>query len=363
MPPGKLLRFRLNKLSSKLLSRLPRLFMARSSSIYELTSSELHEVYVEASHVEEKGEIVEAEYVPNVTWVRGGTTVRTVRSGFYMHWADEVFDRQLRLRCDEEIDFYVVTFALEGHWQEISGGRRRIYDRYSGSMSLLRYCQSSQHRAMPTANGRKASHLTLAIEGSQFRQWLTEKELTEHPLLRRFFKGEGEPCLISPITLRARLVVEQIQKCPLQGMCRALFMEARCLDLIVEMLHSLSPSPALTAPRRLSPQDMERIHAAAEFLRQSLDAPPTLAELAHRFSLSESKLKAGFHQVFGTTTFGYLRQQRLQKARTLLAHGECSILDASHMVGINNPSHFAALFKQHFGINPKQFQLNATRQK
>jgi len=339
--------------------------MARSSSIYELTSSELHEVYVPTSEVVEGGEVIEAEYVPHpdVSWVRGGTIVRTVRSGFYMHWADEVFDRQLRLSCDEEVDFYVITFALEGHWQEVAGGRRRSsYDRYTGSMALLRYCQSSEHRAMPTAHGKKARHLTLAIEGSQFRQWLTEKELREHPLLVRFFRGDGDPCLIAPITPRARLVVEQIQTCPFQGACRALFMEARCLDLILEMIHALQPQPTAMT-RRLNPQDLERIHAVAEFLRQSLDEPPTLAELASRFSLSESKLKAGFHQVFGTTTFGYLRQQRLQKARALLANGECSILDASHMVGINNPSHFASLFKQHFGVNPKQFQLNATRQK
>ncbi|MEN3942561.1 AraC family transcriptional regulator [Prosthecobacter sp. SYSU 5D2] len=336
--------------------------MARAPSSYQLTATELHEVYAEKSNVQEHGEVVESEYEPLVPWVQGATTARTVRPGFYMHWAEEVFDREVRIRCNEEEDFYVLTFALEGHWQEISGARRRLHDRHAGTMALIRFSQSKEHRAMPTAHARKARHLTLAVEGSQLRQWMTERELAEHPQWRRFLNGEGEPCIVAPLTPRARLVVEQIQNCPFQGICRTLSMEARCLDLIVEMIAFLSPAPA-PASRRLTSQDQERINAAAEFLRQSLEAPPTLVELATRVSLSESKLKSGFHQVFGTTTFGYLRQQRLEKARLLLERGDCSILDASHMVGISNPSHFASLFKQQFGMNPKQFQLNVTRQK
>ncbi|TDU81414.1 AraC-like DNA-binding protein [Prosthecobacter fusiformis] len=336
--------------------------MASFPSTYQLKASELDEVYVAESNIEEHGLVVESHYVPLVPWVQGSTTTRTVRPGFYMHWADEFFDRELRLRCNEELDFYVITFALEGHWQEISGARRRTYDRHAGTMALIRFSQSKEHRAMPTAQAKQARHLTVAIEGSQLRHWLTDRELTEHPQWRRFLNGEGDPCIVAPLTPRARLVVEQIQNCPFQGACRALSMEARCLDLIVEMIVALSPAPLLSS-RRLTSQDQERIYAAAELLRKSLEAPPTLMELATRVSLSESKLKSGFHQVFGTTTFGYLRQQRLEKARLLLERGDCTILDASHMVGISNPSHFATLFKQQFGMNPKQFQLNATRQK
>lgn len=94
-----------------------------------------------------------------------------------------------------------------------------------------------------------------------------------------------------------------------------------------------------------------------------LNQPPALDELARRFHLSESKLKAGFHQAFGTTAFGYLRRLRMQEARRLLETSASSILEASHLVGISNPSHFAALFKEHFGVNPKQFQMNAVRRK
>ena len=336
--------------------------MSRAPSTYSLTATELDSVYAVESSVEQQGMLVEARYVPQVPWVHGFTITRTAREGLYMHWADEVFDREVRLRCDEELDFYVLTLALEGHWQEISHGQRRVCDRPAGTMALIRFAESKEHHAKASADGRSSRHLSIGIEGGQLRHWLTERELGSHPRLQQFLSGGGEPWLVTPITSRAKLVAEQIQNCPFEGLARTLSMESRCLDLLVEMIASLDQNSAST-PRKLSRQEVERIHAAAEILRQSITEPPTLAELARRVSLSESKLKTGFHQAFGTTAFGYLRQQRMEKARQMLVTGEHSILDAAHIVGISNPSHFASLFKQQFGVNPKQFQLNAVRQK
>lgn len=336
--------------------------MSRPQSIYSLTATELDSVYEMESAVEEQGMIVETRVVPRVPWVKGFTITRTAREGLYMHWADEIFDREVRLRCDEEMDFYVLTLALEGHWQEISHGQRRVCDRPAGTMALIRFAESKEHRAKTSAQGRSSRHLTIGIEGGQLRRWLSERELAAHPLLQKFLSGGGEPWLVTPITSRARLVADQIQNCPFQGLARTLSMESRCLDLLVEMITSLDQNGSNTQ-RKLSRQEVERIHAAAEILRRSITEPPSLSELARQVSLSESKLKTGFHQTFGTTAFGYLREQRMEKARQMLVTGEHSILDAAHIVGISNPSHFASLFKQQFGVNPKQFQMNAVRQK
>lgn len=336
--------------------------MSRSSSPYSLKATELDSVYEMESSVEGRSGIVEAKYVSRVPWVRGHTITRTAREGLYMHWADEVFDREIRLRCDEELDFYVLTLALEGHWQEISHGQRRTCDRPPGTMALIRFSESKEHRAKASADGRSSRHLSIGIEGAQLRHWLTERELADHPHLGQFLAGAGEPWLVVPLTPRARLVAGQIQNCPFHGLARALSMESRCLDLIVEMISALDQKSA-SQLRKISAQEVERVHAAAEILRQTITDPPSLAELARRVSLSESKLKTGFHQVFGTTAFGYLRQQRMQLASQMLISGGHSILDAAHVVGISNPSHFAALFKQQFGVNPKQYQMNAVRRK
>ena len=335
--------------------------MSRPKSTYRLGSHELDEVYapVPGSGVD----AAEVVYAPLIDCVRGNTLAREIRDGFYVHWASEVFDREVRLRGVEGAGYFVFTFALAGMWRDVVGSRRKVYDRPAGTMAVLRCDQIVEHRALETPG---AMHLTIVIEKEKLMRWVGESGMEHHPRLRRFLRGEGDGCLILPLTARARETVQQMQNCPFRGLTRSLAMEARCIDLLVEMMEQVErPQEALQAGkgRVLAKNELERIHAAAEHLAACLHEPPTLAELARRFYLSESKLKAGFHQAFGTTAFGYLRRLRMQEARRLLESGGSTILEASHGVGISNPSHFAALFKAHFGMNPKQFQLNAVRRK
>lgn len=337
------------------------LIMSRPKSFYRMKSSELDQVYERVPGSGKDG--AEAEYEPLIECVQGKTLVREIRGGFYVHWAAEVFDREVRLRGLDGQGYFVFTFSLAGMWQDVMGTRRRIVDRPANSMALLRCDDLVEHRTLQTP---AAVHLTIAIEQAQLRQWLGGQELEAHPRLRQFLNGQGDGCLVLPLTFRARQTVQQIQNCPFRGLTRTLAMEARCIDLLVEMIDQLE-KPLETIPpgksRFLAKNELDRIHDAAACLAASLDQPPGLAELARRFNLSESKLKAGFHQVFGTTAFGYLRQLRMEKARCFLEDQGSTILEAAHLVGVSNPSHFATLFKQHFGLNPKQFQMNAKRQK
>ncbi|MBE2284401.1 MAG: helix-turn-helix transcriptional regulator [Prosthecobacter sp.] len=335
--------------------------MSRPKSTSRIRTHELEEVYalVPGGGVDE----AEVEYAPQLSWLRGNTIARQIREGFYVHWASEVFDREVRLCGVEGQGFFVFTFALAGMWQDVVGARRKLFDRPGGTMAVLRCDHIVEHRALPTPG---AMHLTIAIEREQLLKWFGEGELEQHPRLGRFLRGEGDGCLILPLTARARETVQQMQNCPFRGLTRSLAMEARCIDLLVEMIEQTERPqqlPQAGKGRFLAKTELERIHAAAEHLAGCLNQPPALEELARRFHLSESKLKAGFHQAFGTTAFGYLRRLRMQEARRLLETGASSILEASHLVGISNPSHFAALFKEHFGVNPKQFQMNAIRRK
>ncbi len=135
---------------------------------------------------------------------------------------------------------------------------------------------------------------------------------------------------------------------------------ARGNDLLVEFLTALSNSLNPRLPP-LSSALTAHIHAAAAALKRELESPPTLAVLARSTRLSESTLKRGFHQVFGTTVFGYLRARRMERARSLLERGEVTVLEAATLVGYSNPSNFASAFRRQFGLNPKAFQLTGRR--
>jgi AraC-like DNA-binding protein len=64
-----------------------------------------------------------------------------------------------------------------------------------------------------------------------------------------------------------------------------------------------------------------------------MEAPLSLPELAGYAGINETKLKRGFRKVYGTSVFGYLRNQRLDKARILLETGDMNVSEVAYSVG------------------------------
>ena len=205
-----------------------------------------------------------------------------------------------------------------------------------------------------------AFHVALVLSDAVLQELLAEDRTSGTVRVRVLAAGKGEPVLTLPLTPGARFAVESIRRCPFVGAIRTMALAARCNDLLFEFFAALA---AADAPR-LSPLTRsanEQIHAAAEALKRYLEEPPTLTALARQVGLSETTLKRGFQQVFGTTVFGYLRERRMERAHALLQSGEATVLEAAARVGYSNPSNFAAAFRRQFGVNPKAFQLIARR--
>ncbi|MEA5516092.1 AraC family transcriptional regulator [Nodularia sp. UHCC 0506] len=160
------------------------------------------------------------------------------------------------------------------------------------------------------------------------------------------------------ITPEMYLPLEQIINCPFQGMTKYIYLEGKCLELIALKLEQLRQKRQDTAKSDvLKKDDFERIHAAKEILIKNINNPPSLIELARQVGLNDYKLKIGFHQVFGTTAFGYLHQHRMESSRQLLLEGKMSIQEVARTVGYANHGCFAAAFRKRFGMNPKYYRL------
>lgn len=212
----------------------------------------------------------------------------------------------------------------------------------------------------PPVGNPAAFTVTVSLTESALQELLAGDESPGAACIRAVATGQNRALPDLPLTETARLAVASIRSCPFVGACRTMAFTARGNDLLVEFLTALSN---LLNPRvpLLTSGLTTHIHAAAETLKRELESPPTLAVLARSTGLSESTLKRGFHQVFGTTVFGYLRARRMERARTLLERGEVTVLEAATLVGYSNPSNFASAFRRQFGLNPKAFQLTGRR--
>jgi AraC family transcriptional regulator, transcriptional activator of the genes for pyochelin and ferripyochelin receptors len=178
--------------------------------------------------------------------------------------------------------------------------------------------------------------------------------------LAQVMTADTPPVPSAPVGLTPAIetALGQILRCPYQGITRTLYLEAKSLELIALFIDALQESPPSSAP--LSRDDRDRIHHAQQIILNNLQTPPSLIDLARQVGLNDRKLKEGFRQVFNTTVFGYLTQQRLEQASHLLAQ-QYSIAAVAAAVGYTSPTAFSGAFRRRFGVTPKAYQMGQRR--
>ncbi|MEM9507325.1 MAG: AraC family transcriptional regulator [Cyanobacteria bacterium P01_E01_bin.35] len=190
--------------------------------------------------------------------------------------------------------------------------------------------------------------------------WLLQALLAQNPLflpqqLQQIIAGESfQPYYqLETLTSAMQMTVHQILHCDLQGSLKQFYLETKAIELIILKLAQIQDLiKGKTRPQGLKASDIDRIYHAREILLQQMDNPPSLMTLAKLVGLNDYKLKLGFRHCFDTTVFGYLRSQRLEKARQLLVESELTVSEIALVVGYSSLSRFGAAFKRQFGINP-----------
>ncbi|MEM9009442.1 MAG: AraC family transcriptional regulator [Cyanobacteria bacterium P01_F01_bin.86] len=159
------------------------------------------------------------------------------------------------------------------------------------------------------------------------------------------------------ITSEMHQLLSQILSCPSSGQIRRTYLQGKVLQLIDLVLLGLNHSKAALYP--LSDGDLDRIYQAGKILACSLNNPPSVEILTRQVGLNRLKLNQGFHQVYGTTPFRYLRRCRLGLAEHLLTTSDLPTEVIAHKVGYASRSNFAGAFRQWRGVNPKELQIHS----
>jgi AraC-like DNA-binding protein len=94
------------------------------------------------------------------------------------------------------------------------------------------------------------------------------------------------------------------------------------------------------------------IARAVELLRQDLDQPLRIENLARELGMSVSGLHHHFKAVTAMSPLQFQKQLRLQEARRLMLSGDLDAASAAYRVGYHDASHFNREYKSLFGIPP-----------
>ncbi|MBQ9684943.1 MAG: metalloregulator ArsR/SmtB family transcription factor [Oscillospiraceae bacterium] len=81
----------------------------------------------------------------------------------------------------------------------------------------------------------------------------------------------------------------------------------------------------------------------------------TIEELAHRYLMNPTTLKAVFKAVYGDSLAGHIKEHRMEKAAELLRRGDESIAAIAAAVGYDSPSRFSAAFRERYHMLPTEY--------
>lgn len=92
------------------------------------------------------------------------------------------------------------------------------------------------------------------------------------------------------------------------------------------------------------------------FLKQHIDKPLSLKEIAAFAHLSVSHFSNLFHKKTGFPPVEYFNHLKMQKACQLLHFSSLRVYEIAAAIGISDPYYFSRLFKESMGLSPKAYR-------
>lgn len=143
-----------------------------------------------------------------------------------------------------------------------------------------------------------------------------------------------------------------------------LYLEGLASKILVVQITQFQDDIRSEGKRTLLRQaELNQMMRAINIIDERLEDMPTIRNIALEVGLSAVKLQQGFKELYGKTANKYVKEKRLETAKTLLLKTDETISNISRLVGIKSVSYFSKVFLDAYGILPSEFQKNRERKK
>lgn len=158
--------------------------------------------------------------------------------------------------------------------------------------------------------------------------------------------GINDPLLANLLTTLAREIESPAQYSSL--------LADRLVDaLILHLLRGAFPAPKSEPAGRLSPAALARVCARIE---DGLAFPVAVADLAREASLSPFHFSRAFKHSTGQSPHRYLTERRIERAKSLLRHGDLPLSQIALESGFTSQQHFTGIFRRFTGAPPAAYR-------
>jgi AraC family transcriptional regulator len=110
---------------------------------------------------------------------------------------------------------------------------------------------------------------------------------------------------------------------------------------------------------RHSGMSPSRLNKVLEYVSSSLEENLRLAAMAQVAGISPFYFCREFKKTMGISPYGYIVQQRIDRAKTLLKNPSVSVTEVATQLLFATPSHFTATFRKLVGCTPSEFRLRS----
>ena len=320
----------------------------RMPNLYAVTQQDVMSFSKHADALPQGGEY---EHVVSQSALSGVYREKVIRAPHYqIRDIRAEFSQTLKVDFeDSRMEDYVnLCMCMAGTEYEIRFDSSKIRSRLQASRYHFNYIPDSRYQLVLP---QKVRTVHLAMNRDYYTNLLDTFEIPTTDLQKNLRREE--PFNSGPIhagTAMKNIFVDLFST-PLTGKIKELYVESKVMEIVALQVNEKSTlCKDLQALRK---KDRDTFHDLKTYLDLALTEEHSLKSLSTQFGLNEFKLKKGFRELFGTSVFDYLLDQRLALGKSLLQEGGFRVNEVATRIGYKNANHFSTAFKQKFGLTPK----------
>jgi len=226
------------------------------------------------------------------------------------------------------------------------------------------YFQGQPPLAATRQAGEEHRFITIEFSPAFLAEHFRSQSGNVHPLVNAVMRGEAVESGVVPrerLAVTLHQLVESLRHCPVFNPAQEMWFRSKALEVAAHLFFRPAEGELLCSrTQRLA---RERVEKAKLILRERMQEPPSLDELARLVNCSPFYLSRQFASSGGLTMQQFLRQVRMERAAELLKTGQCNVTEAAMEVGYNSLSHFSSAFHEMFGCCPGLYPLKTESQR
>ncbi|WP_299226245.1 AraC family transcriptional regulator [uncultured Psychroserpens sp.] len=236
------------------------------------------------------------------------------------------------------------------------------------TISKLQYCMFSNDTSntndIVISKNKPTDFFIILIDRKAFEEKLLSITNDLSNELEQIFKDVNGVNFIynkNYFSLEIAQYIEEFRHCELESFMKPMFLEGKTYEILTYQLQHFNDDNG-EKKVLLRKSTIDKIENAIDIIKDELDVRISVHTLAKRVGLNQNTLQNGFKNLFQTSVNEYIKNYRIERAKTLIENSDLNITEITYKIGINSRSYFSKLFKERFGISPSEY-INQVRKK